>query len=158
MNFLTVAKLDTAVLTEAGGVASVTICLISDCAMDWAVTALWTEQSTSWFPAGAGVTFLQNVHSGSGANPASYSVCCVVVFPSSKVAGVWNWPLTSIQCQGEEWVELYHLPCHAFMAWTGTMFNLKQWFLTFYTCDLKVTYGVWPLSLPWNSSSQWYLL
>jgi hypothetical protein len=40
MNFFIVAKLDTAVLTEAGGVASITF--LSDI-----VTALWTEQSTS---------------------------------------------------------------------------------------------------------------
>jgi len=29
-------------------------------------------------------------------------------FPRGKMAGAWSWPLTSIYCRGQEYVELYH--------------------------------------------------
>jgi hypothetical protein len=39
-------------------------------------------------------------------------------FPGGKAAGVWSWPLTSICCRGQEYVELYlHHPDTS--SWRG---------------------------------------
>jgi hypothetical protein len=41
----------------------------------------------------------------------SYPVGTGGSFPRGKAAGAWSWPLTSIWCRGQEWVELYfHSP------------------------------------------------
>jgi hypothetical protein len=70
--------------------------------------------STIWvrFPAGAGNFSLhRRVQNGSEAHPASYPMGTVDSFPGNKAAGAWSWPLTSISCRGQEWVELYlHSP------------------------------------------------
>jgi hypothetical protein len=47
------------------------------------------------------------VQTGSGAHPASYLVGTRGSFPGDKAAGAWSWPLTSIYCRGQEWVEVY---------------------------------------------------
>ena len=48
-----------------------------------------------WMPVGAGDTaFLQNVQTGSGGHPASYSVV-LGFFPRCKVARVWSLPVAS---------------------------------------------------------------
>jgi hypothetical protein len=41
-------------------------------------------------------------------HPASYPMGTRSSFPGGKAAGAWRWQLTSIQCQGQECVELYH--------------------------------------------------
>jgi len=46
----------------------------------------------------------------------SYSVGSGGYFPGGKVAGKWDWPLTSIWCWGEEWVELY-LHSNCMLSW-----------------------------------------
>lgn len=49
----------------------------------------------------------QNIQMTSAAYPASYSMSRVGSFSRVKVARVWGWPLTSIYCWFEEWVEMY---------------------------------------------------
>jgi len=47
----------------------------------------------------------------SGAHPASYPVGTKGFLPGGKAAGVWSWPLTSINCRGQECMQLYlHSP------------------------------------------------
>jgi len=49
------------------------------------------------FPAGAGNFSLRHhVHTGSEAQPASYSMGARGTFPAGKAAGSWSWPHTSI--------------------------------------------------------------
>jgi len=56
---------------------------------------------------------LNRVQNGSGAHPASYLRGTRGSFPGNKAAGAWSWPLTSIQCRGQECVERYlHSPVH----------------------------------------------
>jgi hypothetical protein len=60
------------------------------------------------FPPGAGnFSFHRQVQNGSWAHPASYPMGTRCSFPGGKAAGAWSWPLTSISCRGQEWVELY---------------------------------------------------
>jgi hypothetical protein len=67
------------------------------------------------FSAGAGNFSLHyRVQNGSGAHPASYPVGTRGSFPGDKAARARSWPLTSIQCRGQECVELY---LHVFMVW-----------------------------------------
>jgi hypothetical protein len=47
------------------------------------------------------------VQNGSGAYPVSYPIGTRVYFSEDKAAGVWSWPLTSIQCQDQECVDVY---------------------------------------------------
>jgi hypothetical protein len=72
------------------------------------------------FPAGAGNLSLHHrVQNGSGAHPASYPMVTRDSFRGGKEAGAWSWPITSIQCRGQEWVELYlHSPNTP--SWRGT--------------------------------------
>jgi len=60
-------------------------------------------------PAGVGNFSLHYrcVHTGSGPHPSSYPMGTSDPFPGGKAAGAWSWPLTSIQCRGQECVELY---------------------------------------------------
>jgi hypothetical protein len=64
------------------------------------------------FPAGAGNFSLHRcVQNGSEAHPASYTMGTGGSFHGGKPTGAWSWPLTSIWCRGQEWVELYlHSP------------------------------------------------
>jgi hypothetical protein len=57
------------------------------------------------------VSLHHRVQNGSGARPASYTMCTRGSFPGDKAAGTWSWPLPS-SAEVEEWVELY-----AFMVW-----------------------------------------
>jgi hypothetical protein len=63
-------------------------------------------------PAGAvNFSLHHRVHTGSGAHPVSYPMGTKGSFPGDKEAGAWSWPLTSIQCRGQECVEIYlHSP------------------------------------------------
>jgi hypothetical protein len=45
-----------------------------------------------------------------GAHPASYPMGNRDSFPGDKAAGAWSWSLTSIQCWGQECVQLYSTP------------------------------------------------
>jgi hypothetical protein len=64
--------------------------------------------SRVWFPAGAGDFSLHNrVQNGSAAHPASYPMGTRDSFPGGEAAGAWSWPLTSIQCRGQECAEIY---------------------------------------------------
>jgi len=38
------------------------------------------------------------------------------LFPWGKAAGAWSWPFTFIQCQGQEYVELYLNSQYVFIA------------------------------------------
>jgi len=64
------------------------------------------------FPAGArNFSLHQRALTDSGANPASYPMDSGDSFLVGKAAGEWSWPLTFIQFQGQEWMELYfHSP------------------------------------------------
>jgi hypothetical protein len=58
---------------------------------------------------------LHLVQTGSGAHPASYPMDTGGAFPGGKAAGAWSWPLTSNQCPGQEYVDLYintHIRLH----------------------------------------------
>jgi hypothetical protein len=69
-------------------------------------TRLWTGQSRVWILVGArDISLFQNVQTGSGAHPASYSVRTGIL-SQSKGVGSWSSSLTSIYCWGQEWVEL----------------------------------------------------
>jgi hypothetical protein len=48
-----------------------------------------------------------HVKTGSGAYPTSYPMGARGSFPGSKAAGTSSWPLISIYCQRQEWVDLY---------------------------------------------------
>jgi hypothetical protein len=85
---------------------------------EWHSTGLRARWPAVRFPAGAGNFSLHHlVQTCSGAHPASYIMCTRGSFPGGEAAGTWSWPLTSIQCRGQEWVELYLTPQYAFMAW-----------------------------------------
>jgi hypothetical protein len=45
---------------------------------------------------------LHSVQTDSGAHAASYPMDTGGSFPGGKAAGAWSWPLTSIQCGGQE--------------------------------------------------------
>jgi hypothetical protein len=47
---------------------------------------------------------LHRVQKGSETHSASYPMGNGSSFPGGKATGTWNWPLTSILCQDEEWV------------------------------------------------------
>jgi hypothetical protein len=61
-----------------------------------------TSPATSWKVRGSKpgtenkFFFPQNVQSGSGAHPATYSMGTGVSFSGGKAAGAWGWPLISI--------------------------------------------------------------
>jgi hypothetical protein len=40
-----------------------------------------------------------------------------VIFQREKTAEAWNWPLTSISCQSQEWCSYTSFPPYVFMAW-----------------------------------------
>jgi len=43
--------------------------------------------------------------------PGSYPLGTRSSFPGGKAVGAWSWPLNSIWCRGQEYVELYlHSP------------------------------------------------
>jgi hypothetical protein len=78
----------------------------------WYNAGLWVGWSGVRVPAGNGNFSPQHrVQNGSGIHPASYPRGTKVSFPGGKVAGAWSWPFTSIQCRGQERVELHiHSP------------------------------------------------
>lgn len=52
------------------------------------------------------------------------------LFP--QVAGVWGWPLTSIQCSGQEWVDLYvYVPC--MISWC-----VQGWLYLHFSISLRI--------------------
>jgi hypothetical protein len=60
----------------------------------------------------------RRVRTDSGAHPTSYPMGTRGSFNGSKAVGGWSWPLTSIQCRGQECVELYlHSPNTS--SWRG---------------------------------------
>jgi hypothetical protein len=77
------------------------------------------QSSRVWFPAGAGNFSLRHrVQNGSGAHPASYTMCTRGSFPGGKAAWAWSWSLTSIQYQGQRMSgAIPPLPHYAFTAW-----------------------------------------
>jgi hypothetical protein len=58
-------------------------------------------------PVGARFSSLHVVETGSGAHAVSYPVRAGGIFTWGKAAGEWSWTLTSNQCQGQEYVDLY---------------------------------------------------
>jgi len=71
-------------------------------------TCTWLSSIVTWlragrqgvrFLAGVGIfSFRNQVQTGSGAHPASYSIYTCGSFPRGKAFGAWSWPLTSIYC------------------------------------------------------------
>jgi hypothetical protein len=58
------------------------------------------------------------VQTGSGAQPASYTMGSGSSFPGSKAAGAWNWPFISTCCRDQRMRRaLPPLPHYVFMAW-----------------------------------------
>jgi hypothetical protein len=77
----------------------------------WYSTGLWTGWAGIRVATGTGnLSPHPRVQTGSGTHPASYSMGTSGSFPGGKAAGAYSWPLTSIQCRGQECVELY---CHS---------------------------------------------
>jgi hypothetical protein len=84
----------------------------------WVEIAQWYSSGlrAGWsgirIPVGAGNFSLHHrVQTGSGVRPASHLMDIRGSFPGGKAAGAWSWPLTSIYCRGQEWVDLYlHFP------------------------------------------------
>jgi len=65
------------------------------------VTRFWVGWSVPQIRAGArDFSLLQNVQTGCGAHPASYSMGMEGSFLRSEAGGTWGWPLTSVSCQG----------------------------------------------------------
>jgi hypothetical protein len=65
------------------------------------VTTLRAGRSGVQILAGAKrFSLLQNVETGLGAHPTSYSMGAANSFIRVKAAGTWSWPLTSIQFRG----------------------------------------------------------
>jgi hypothetical protein len=57
------------------------------------------------------VSILHNTQTAFGAHPASYPVGTVGYFFGGKSAGAWSWPLTSDNCRGKKYVDIYlHFP------------------------------------------------
>jgi hypothetical protein len=89
--------------------------------------------------------------SSSGAHPASYPMGNRSSFHGDKDAGVW--PLTSIQCRGQECVELYlHSPNKT--LWRGAQLKHKDNFTFTFTCcgtafSPIITF-FWVFSAFWN--------
>jgi hypothetical protein len=73
----------------------------------------WTAQIS--FPAVQDF-LLHSAQTNSGAHPASYPVGTKGSLPRAKVAGVWSWPLTSMQCQVQESWSCTSTPPHVFRA------------------------------------------
>jgi len=64
-----------------------------------------------------------HIQNGSVAQPPLYPMGTWGSFPVGKVAGAWSWPLTSIQCQSEECIELY---LHSPTCLHGVVLSLKK--------------------------------
>jgi hypothetical protein len=80
-------------------------------------------------PGGAGnFSLYHRVQNGSGARPASYSMCIRGSFPGVKLAGAWSWPLTSSNVEVENAWSCASTPQYVFMAW----FLVKLRDFTFY--------------------------
>jgi hypothetical protein len=78
------------------------------------VTRIWKGKLANHrsIPMGAGQNYLlQNAQSSSGAQPVSYSMGNGGHCHRRKAVRTWSWPLTSIQCRGYEWLELYLYFC-----------------------------------------------
>jgi len=75
-------------------------CIVSsDYAMGWTTKKAQKGWHTS---------LLQNVQTGSGAHPASYSVGTTVLSPRDKVAEAWSWTTTPICVEvGTQWLHLH---------------------------------------------------
>jgi hypothetical protein len=76
--------------------------------------------ATGWkarvrFPAVQDFSFLHSVQTGSGTQPASYPMGTGGSFPGGKAAGAWSWPLTSIQCRGQDRWSYTSTPPYVFM-------------------------------------------
>jgi hypothetical protein len=74
-------------------------------------------------------SLLHALQTGPGVHPTSYPMGTAGSFPGGKVAGVWNWQLTSNYCRGQENVDLYtHSPiclhCVVLNLSTGTTLPL----------------------------------
>jgi hypothetical protein len=65
------------------------------------VTRFWVGWSVPEIWAGArDFSLLQNIQTGSGAHPASYSMGMGGYFLRSEAGGTWGWPLTFVYFQG----------------------------------------------------------
>jgi hypothetical protein len=65
-------------------------------------------------------SLLHVVQTGSGAEPASYSVGNWGSFSGGKADGAWSWPLTWNYCRGQENMDLY---IHSPIRLHGVVFN-----------------------------------
>jgi hypothetical protein len=64
-------------------------------------------------------SFRHWVQTDSGAHPTHNKIIIWGFYPRVKAAGAWNWLLTSIQCRGYEWVDLYLHSANK-PSWHGT--------------------------------------
>jgi hypothetical protein len=66
-----------------------------------------------WVPVEARFSPLYVIQTCPGAHPAFHPVGIGSSFPGGKATGAGSWPLTSKQCQGQEYMDLYiHSPIH----------------------------------------------
>jgi hypothetical protein len=74
------------------------------------------------------------VKAGYEAHPSYYPMGKADSFRADKVARVWSWSLTLIQCQGHKCLELY---IHSLLCVHGTVLTNSVLFLFFCICLLK---------------------
>jgi hypothetical protein len=71
------------------------------------------------------ISLHHRVQTGSGAHLAPYPMDARGSFPRIKVAGMWSWQLTSIQCRGQECMELY-LYSSNIPSWRGAQLKHRD--------------------------------
>jgi hypothetical protein len=82
----------------------------------------------SWVrvPVGAGNFSLgHSAQTGSQAHPSSYTMGSGGSFLGDEASGAWSWPLTSVWCRGQEYVEL-HLYTPNTSSWRGTQLKHRD--------------------------------
>jgi hypothetical protein len=79
-----------------------------------------------------GYFLFHSVKTGSGSHPTSYRVGTRGSFPGGKAAGPWIWPLTFIQCQGQEFWRYTSTPPCVLMAWYLIIKYRNNFIFTFY--------------------------
>jgi hypothetical protein len=83
---------------------------------------------------------LNNIHTGSRAQPASYTIGNGGSFPGGWVAGTWSWSLTSIQCQSQEFWNYTFIPSYILMV-----FLFEYWGGGVYTGSTRHCGHPWPI-------------
>jgi hypothetical protein len=109
-------------------------------AKSWPPESTLSHHTNFKYPSDITFSVVDSVQTGSGDNPVPCSMGIQGSFPRDKMAGVWRWPVTSIQWQG-------------YNAWTWPLSPVYATspntpiFLTFLQ-DCKLTFWVYLSSLP----------